>query len=165
MSGETKAAPTSTRRAAAFARAVAVMAGVIILDRITKHAVNANIRIGDVHRFLPGVNLVHVQNSGVAFGFFSGGGALVLALTLVALAALVVYFLLRPTRRGLWVPTGLLVGGAVGNLIDRLTSGSVTDFIKFPLWPAFNVSDMAITFGVLALLYVLERPAKRPPGE
>jgi len=78
------------------------------------------------------------------------------------LTALVVYFLLRPTRPGLWIPTGLLVGGAVGNLIDRLANGWVTDFIKLPLWPAFNVSDMAITFGVLALLYVLEgSPSKR----
>ena len=60
----------------------------------------------------------------------------------------------------LWLPTGLLVGGAIGNLIDRLSHGSVTDFIKLPFWPAFNVADMAITFGVLALLYVLEGPRK-----
>ena len=157
---EVKAPPT---RRAAFARAIGVIAIVLIIDRITKRAVNGGIAIGDVHKFLPAVNLVHVQNSGVAFGFFSGGGALVLVLTLAALGALVVYFLLRPTRPGLWLPTGLLVGGAVGNLIDRVTSGSVTDFIKFPLWPAFNVSDMAITFGVLALLYVLEGPASRQP--
>jgi signal peptidase II len=121
----------------------------------------SGIAIGDEHKVLPGVNLVHVRNRGVAFGFFSGGGALVLVLTLAALAALLVYFARRPDRRGLWVPTGLLVGGALGNLIDRLVSGSVTDFIKFPLWPAFNVSDMAITFGVLALLYVLEGPSRR----
>jgi signal peptidase II len=151
-------------RRVAFARALGVIAAVLIIDRITKRAVVSGIRIGDVHKFLPGVNLVHVQNSGVAFGFFSGGGALVLILTFVALGALVAYFLMRPTRAGLWVPTGLLVGGAVGNLIDRLSSGSVTDFIKLPLWPAFNVSDMAITFGVLALLYVLEGPANRHRG-
>ncbi len=152
-------------RRVAFARAIGVIAGVLVIDRITKSAVNSGIRIGDVHKFLPGVNLVHVQNSGVAFGFFAGGGALVLVLTLVALSALVVYFLLRPTRPGLWLPTGLLVGGAIGNLIDRVSTGSVTDFIKFPLWPAFNVSDMAITFGVLALLYVLEGPGLRRSPE
>jgi len=54
---------------------------------------------------------------------------------------------------------GLLLGGAIGNLIDRVAQGSVTDFIKLPLWPAFNVGDMAITFGVLALLWVLEGPS------
>jgi signal peptidase II len=150
-----------TGRPAASVRALGLALLVIIVDRITKHLVVTGIAVGDVHKFLPGVNLVHVRNSGVAFGFFSGGGALVLVLTLVALVALLVYFVLRPGRRGLWVPTGLLVGGALGNLIDRVLNGSVTDFIKLPLWPAFNVSDMAITFGVLALLYVLEGPSGR----
>jgi signal peptidase II len=153
------------RRAVAFIRALVVVAVVLIVDRITKHAVVTGIREGEVHKFLPGVNLVHIRNSGVAFGFLSGGGAIVLIVTLTALAALVVYFLLRPTRPGLWLPTGLLVGGAVGNLIDRLLNGSVTDFIKLPLWPAFNVSDMAITFGVLALLYVLEGSPSRRVSE
>jgi signal peptidase II len=142
----------------AVLRAVMVMAAVLILDRITKHLVVTGIAVGDVHKFLPAINLVHVRNSGVAFGFFSGGGALVLVLTLVALGALVTFFILRPRRPLLWLPTGLVVGGAVGNLIDRVASGSVTDFIKLPLWPAFNLADTAITFGVLALLYVLEGP-------
>jgi signal peptidase II len=149
------------RRTVAFARAVAVVALVVIADRISKHFVVTGIAVGDVHKFLPGVNLVHDRNSGVAFGFFSGGGVLVLVLTLAALTALVVYFIMHPTRPWLWLPTGLLVGGALGNLIDRVVNGSVTDFIKLPLWPAFNVSDMAITFGVLALLFVLEGPPRR----
>jgi signal peptidase II len=151
----------STRRLAVFGRALALAVLVIVVDRITKHFVVTGIAVGDEHKFLPAVNLVHVRNSGVAFGFLSGGGAIVLVLTLAALGALLVYFVLRPHRPGLWVPTGLLVGGALGNLIDRVLNGSVTDFIKLPLWPAFNVSDMAITFGVLALLYVLEGPPGR----
>jgi signal peptidase II len=138
------------------------MAVVLILDRITKHLVVTGIAVGDVHKFMPAINLVHVRNSGVAFGFFSGGGALVLILTLLALGALVAFFLLRPRRPLLWLPTGLVVGGAIGNLIDRLSSGSVTDFIKLPLWPAFNLADSAITVGVLALLYVLEGPRDAP---
>jgi signal peptidase II len=149
----------STRRLPVFGRALALGGVVVALDRITKHAVKQGIAVGQTHKFLPGINLVHYRNTGVAFNFLSGGGGLVLALTLVALAALLVYFFLRPDRPGLWVPTGLLVGGALGNLIDRIASGSVTDFIKLPLWPAFNISDMAITFGVLALLYVLEGPS------
>jgi signal peptidase II len=60
-----------------------------------------------------------------------------------------------------WLPTGLLIGGAAGNLLDRVREGAVTDFIDFPAWPAFNVADMAITFGVLTLLYVLEGPPRR----
>jgi signal peptidase II len=161
MTQSSAARAPSMRRLAPFGRALALAAAVVILDRVTKHLVVTGIAVGDEHKFLPGVNLVHVRNSGVAFGFFSGGGALVLVLTLAALGALIVYFVLRPTRRGLWVPTGLLVGGALGNLIDRLVNGSVTDFVKLPLWPAFNVSDIAITFGVLALLYVLEGPPDR----
>ena len=101
-----------------------------------------------------------VRNNGVAFGFFSGGGALVLVLTLVALSVLIGYFAWRPTRPWLWLPTGMLVGGALGNLIDRIANGSVTDFIKLPLWPAFNLADMSITFGVIALLLVLEGKRK-----
>jgi signal peptidase II len=147
-------------RAAAFMRAGAVMVVVIALDQLTKHFVRADIPIGHVDKFLPAINLVDVRNTGVAFSLFSGGGALVLVFTLLALALLVGYFALRPDRSGLWVPTGLLVGGAIGNLIDRLAHSAVTDFIKLPFWPAFNVADMSITFGVLALLYVLE--GRRP---
>jgi signal peptidase II len=157
----TKANESPARRRVAFARALVVVAIVLVVDRITKHAVVSGIAVGDVHKFLPGVKLVDVRNSGVAFGFFAGGGVLVLVLTLTALAVLVVYFAMRPQRPLLWLPTGLLVGGAIGNLIDRITNGSVTDFIKLPFWPAFNVSDMAITFGVLTLLYVLEGPSRK----
>jgi signal peptidase II len=143
-------------RSAAFARAGLLLVGVLALDQLTKHTIASGIAEGDSRRFLPGIKFVHVRNKGVAFGFFSGGGTLVLAFTATALAALLLFFVLRPTRPWLWVPTGLLIGGAIGNLIDRIAHGAVTDFIKLPLWPAFNVADMAITFGVLSLLWVLE---------
>jgi signal peptidase II len=143
-------------RSGAFARAGLVLAVVVILDQLTKHAVRTGIAVGDQQKFLPGVQLVHVRNKGVAFGFFSGGGTVVLVFTLAALALLVGYFARRPDRPWLWLPTGLLIGGALGNLIDRIAHGAVTDFIKLSLWPAFNVADMSITFGVLALLWVLE---------
>jgi signal peptidase II len=143
-------------RSPALARAGALGAAVVGLDQLLKHTVVQGIAVGQKENFIPGVHLVHVRNTGVAFGFFSGGGTLVLVLTLAALSLLVGYFVLHPNRRGLWIPTGLLVGGAIGNLVDRLANGAVTDFIKLPFWPAFNVADMAITFGVLALLYVLD---------
>lgn len=145
-------------RSAAFGRAALVLVSVLGLDQLTKHTVAAGIDPGEPRKFLPGVQLVHVRNSGIAFGLASGGGTIVLAFTLLALAALILYFLLRPERPWLWLPTGLLLGGALGNLLDRATSGAVIDFIKVPLWPAFNVADIAITFGVLALLGVLEGP-------
>jgi signal peptidase II len=153
-SPEVRAAPRA--RAGALGRAGVVAAVVVGLDQLTKHTLAAGIRPGEAKRFLPAIQLVHVRNTGVAFGVFSGGGALVLVFTLVALAALISYLALRPRRRWLWLPTGMLVGGALGNLIDRITSGSVIDFIKLPAWPAFNVADMSITFGVIALVLVLE---------
>jgi len=160
-------APSTERpltRRAAFLRAAVVLGIVVGLDQLTKHTIAAGIAEGDTHKFLPLIDLVHVRNTGVAFGFFSGGGAVVLALTGVALVFLISYLARRPEKPWLWLPTGMLVGGAVGNLIDRVDSGSVTDFIKLPHWPAFNVADMSITFGVLVLLWVLEG-RRKPPDE
>jgi signal peptidase II len=150
-------------RGGAILRAAVVLVVVIGLDQLTKHTIAAGIAPGEQQKFLPAINFVHVRNNGVAFGLFSGGGIPVLTVTLIALGLLLSYFLLRPSRPWLWLPTGMLVGGALGNLIDRLLSGSVIDFIKLPDWPAFNVADMSITFGVLALLWVLE--GKRPDAQ
>jgi signal peptidase II len=153
---------TARVRAAAFARAGVVAAVVIGLDQLTKHTIASGINPGETKKFLPDIDFVHVRNTGVAFSIFSGGGTLVLVFTLAALALLVGYFARHPDRHMLWLPTGMLVGGAIGNLIDRVANGAVIDFIKLPHWPAFNVADMSITFGVLALLWVLEGPqAKR----
>jgi len=152
----------ASARASAFARAGFVTGIVLGLDQLTKHTIAAGIAEGDEKKLLPGVTLVHVRNTGVAFSIFSGGGAFVLVFTLLALALLVGYFVRHPERPMLWLPTGMLIGGATGNLIDRIANGAVTDFIKLPHWPAFNVADMSITFGVLVLLWVLEGPrAKR----
>jgi signal peptidase II len=164
MSVSTRAKASPGSRGAAIARAGAIVIAVVLLDQVTKRAVRADIAVGDIHKFLPGVRLVHVSNNGVAFGFLAGGGALVLAITLIALTALSAFFILHPARPWLWLACGLLVGGALGNLIDRLAHGSVTDFIKLPLWPAFNLADSAITVGVFALLYVLEG-GQRAGGE
>ena len=143
-------------RAAAWRRAAAVAVVVIGLDQLTKALVRAHVERGSVDSILPGVDLVNVRNSGVAFGLLAGGGALVLVLTLAALAGLVVYFATHATKPGVWLPTGLLLGGALGNLLDRVRGEAVTDFIDLPLWPAFNLADVSITVGVIALLWVIE---------
>jgi signal peptidase II len=134
---------------------------VIALDQITKAVVREQVPRGDSHDVILGFDLVHVRNTGVAFGFMSGGGALVLVGTALALLALLVFFVLHSGRPLVWLPTGLLLGGALGNLIDRTHQGHVTDFIKFPHFPAFNVADIAITFGVIALVLVLEGPGRK----
>jgi signal peptidase II len=154
--GAPKPRAASRARAIALGRAALVVVIVVGLDQLTKHTIAAGIGPGQTKKFLPAINFVHVRNTGVAFGVLSGGGAVVLVFTLIALAALVGFLVVRPERPWLWLPTGMLVGGALGNLIDRISSGSVIDFIKLPAWPAFNVADMSITFGVIALVLVLE---------
>jgi signal peptidase II len=150
---------------AAWARALAVAAVVIAADQFTKALVRHNVERGSHDSVFPGLDLVNVRNKGVAFGLFSDGKAPVVLLTGVALAALIVYFALHTGRPGLWLPTGLLLGGALGNILDRVMHDAVTDFLDPPLWPAFNVADISITFGVLALLYVLESPREKQRRE
>ena len=138
-----------------------VAAAVVALDQLTKALVRGELLLGERRELIAGIDLVNVRNSGIAFGFLADGGALLVVGTALALLALLVFFVTHSGRALVWVPTGLLPGGAIGNLIDRARDGSVTDFVKFPHFPAFNVADMAITFGVLALLYVLEGPPSR----
>jgi len=140
----------------AWGRAGLVLAGVLLVDQVTKRLVQSNIAEGDRNGVFPGVEFVHVRNHGVAFGAFAGGGTIVAVIIGAALVALVVWFMRHSARPLAWLPTGLLLGGAVGNIFDRIRDGAVTDFVKFPAWPAFNIADVAITFGVLSLLYVLE---------
>jgi signal peptidase II len=161
MLGDRPVARVRQARRVAAARATVLAAVVVIADRVTKHLVVTGIPVGATRNLILGASLVHYRNSGVAFSFFAGGGTFVLALTLVALGALLAYFVGHGAVPGLWIATGLLLGGAIGNLIDRISSGAVTDFVKLPHWPAFNVADMGITFGVIALLYVLEGPRRR----
>ena len=141
--------------------AASVAATVVALDQVAKALVRAGLELGERHELVAGVGLVNVRNSGIAFGFLSGGGALLVVGTVIALVALVLFFVTHTGRRLVWLPTGLMIGGAIGNLIDRAREGSVTDFVKFPHFPAFNVADMAITVGVVALIYVLEGPPRR----
>ena len=150
--------------AAAWGRVGALTAAVVALDQGTKALVRATIERGERDPVLPAVELVNVRNKGVAFGLLSGGGATVVLVTAAALALLLAYFALRPRRPLVWLPTGLLLGGAVGNVIDRVRDGEVTDFVDLPFWPAFNVADVAITVGVLALLYVIEGSRGDEPG-
>ena len=144
-------------RARVFARAGLVLALVVVLDQVTKALVRGGIDVGDEDSVLPAVSLVHVRNTGVAFGAFAGGGIIVVALVAAALGALLYYFFTHLDKRLVWLPTGMLLGGSIGNIVDRVRDGAVTDFVKLPAWPAFNVADVSITFGVLVLLWVIEQ--------
>jgi signal peptidase II len=144
-------------------RAALVLAAVLAADQATKALVRGAIERGDEDPILPALKLVHVRNEGVAFGLDVGGSTLVVALIGFALLALVLYFARHSARPLMWLPVGLLLGGALGNIVDRIRDGAVTDFLKVPAWPAFNLADVAITVGVVLLVIVLERRDDRDP--
>jgi signal peptidase II len=145
----------------AWLRAGIAAAVLLALDQATKQLVVHSLALGESRNVFFGIELTHVRNKGVAFGAFGGGGVPVTLLTLVAVALLVGYFAVHATRPGLWLPVGVIAGGAFGNLLDRVRQGAVTDFIDPMLWPAFNVADTGIVLGILALLYVLEGPPRK----
>ncbi len=151
------AAAAAGRRWRPWALATLVLALVVALDQLAKRAVEHSITPGEERRLLPGVELVNTRNHGIAFGFLQGSDVVVTILIGVALLALLAYFALHSRYALIWLPTGMLIGGALGNVVDRLRAGSVTDFIKLPLgWPPFNIADASITLGVLALFGVIE---------
>lgn len=154
--------------------ACALAAGIVGLDRVTKLWIEANVELYGVVPVLPGLfDIVHTQNRGIAFGLFAeGGGAwrttLLTAVAFVVLSGVAALIWRLPREypaRPRWpaVSLGLILGGAAGNLYDRVVRGSVTDFLDVYVgehhWPAFNVADSAITVGaVLLALGMLRSP-------
>jgi signal peptidase II len=142
----------------AWARMLAVAVIVIACDQVTKALVDGNIARGDGEDLVLGIRLVNVRNTGVAFSSLQGAGALIGVIVAIALVALLWYFARNAGRPLIWLPTGMLLGGALGNVIDRIREGAVVDFIKaVDFWPAFNVADISVTLGVILLLWVMER--------
>lgn len=144
----------SEGRAWRFAAALCGL--VVVLDQGAKAAIEANLTAGEHVEVLGPLSLTLVHNRGVAFGLASGGGGLLIALTFAALLFVAAMFARDPRRPGMWLAVGLLVGGALGNLADRLRADAVTDYLDLLSWPPFNLADVAITAGVviLALSYV-----------
>ena len=131
---------------------------IVLLDQATKALVEDRLVPGE-HVDLAGpLGLTLAHNEGVAFGLASGGGAVLIGLTVAALAFVGVLFARNPGRPGMWVAFGLLAGGALGNLVDRVRADAVTDYVDFLSWPPFNLADVAVTLGVvgLALSYLRE---------
>lgn len=144
-------------RTGAWARIGLLLACVVAVDQFSKALVTSALERGEEREIVAAIKLINTRNSGVAFGQLQGGGAIVVVLVAVAVVALLVYVGRNTQRRLIWLPAGLLLGGALGNVIDRVREGAVVDFLKLPHWPAFNVADSAITIGVLTLLFVMER--------
>lgn len=146
--------------ARAWRLAGALCALVVALDQGAKALIEAELVPGRHVDVAGPLGLTLSHNRGVAFGLASGGGEALIAVTVGALALVLALFARNPTRPGMWVAAGLLAGGALGNLADRLRAGAVTDYVDLHLlsWPPFNLADVSITIGVLllALSYVRE---------
>ncbi|HWS17386.1 MAG TPA: signal peptidase II [Candidatus Elarobacter sp.] len=153
-------------------RPLLIALAVLLLDRITKRVVGQTIPLDDVVNIVPGFfRLTHLENTGAAFSLFADSTspfrtALLIAFSVAALA--VVSFLLWKDRTVFNAGTlalSLILGGAVGNLWDRLADGKVTDFLDFYFgvhhWPPFNIADSAIVVGALLLLVRMLRKDQR----
>lgn len=137
---------------------------VVLLDQFTKWwAFNATTPGETINVFL-GVDIGQTRNEGIAFGMFAGRPWLVFGLMGLALTVLVVSYAKHRSRPVLWLATGLLLGGAIGNAIDRITLGYVRDFIEVPHFPSFNIADVAITLGVVILVLAVEQRRPEEPA-
>lgn len=135
---------------------------ILVADQISKHLVLSNLKPGQswnpIAPLTPWASITHVTNTGVAFGLFQDRGSLFAVIDLIVVAVIIFYY--RHLPAGQWwlkLSLGLQLGGALGNLLDRLRLGYVIDFIDFKIWPVFNVADSAIVTGVAILAYYLLR--------
>ena len=139
---------------------------VVAADQLSKVWIRSNLLVGQSLFEAGFFRITHVNNTGAAFGLFQGQSFLLTIVALVGITVLLVYtlviyrkFPLLDNRLGRST-LGLVLGGAVGNLIDRIRLGYVTDFISVGLWPAFNIADSAITVGVILFAYSFLRSAR-----
>lgn len=145
-----------------------VAAAVFGLDQVTKGLVRNGLSVGESwpnSDWL--VKITHVTNSGAAFGILQGQGAFLTVTAIVGMAAIVFYYTFPPLEHGLLrVALGLQLGGAIGNLVDRLRFGEVTDFIDFPHYAKFNVADSSIVIGLVIIVtsFVLRGQQQPEPG-
>ena len=125
----------------------------IICDQVTKYVVRETIPLYETFTEVGVFSIVHGQNTGSAFGLFAGFTNYLIIASLIGLA-LILYFFVKQASANLFVriAVGLIVGGAVGNLIDRVKDGFVVDFISVGWWPAFNVADSAISIGMTVMV-------------
>ena len=127
---------------------------VVLFDQLTKHLVRNFIDPFETIKVLPFLHLISIRNEGAAFGLFKGFGNVTFIIVSIAAIMFVIYLMLKSNEDKLGL--SLILGGAIGNLIDRVISGSVTDFIDVFAgrlhWPAFNVADSALTIGLAVMI-------------
>jgi signal peptidase II len=135
----------------------------VAADQVTKHIVTRTLSLDQSEHVIGPLSIHHVQNSGIAFGLFSSATAGVTVITSIAVVWMLVFFARSGSRHPvLPAALGLLIGGSVSNLVDRVRLGHVTDFIDFRYWPAFNLADSFIVIGVAILLGALVAADRKP---
>ena len=142
---------------------VAVALAAVGADQLTKAIVTSRLALYDEVHVVGPLSIHHVQNSGIAFGLFSSATSLVILLTAAAVAWMLYFFARSGARHPvLPVALGLVIGGSISNLVDRVRLGHVTDFLDFKFWPAFNLADSFIVIGVAILLLALVAADRDP---
>jgi signal peptidase II len=144
----------------------AIAFAAIAADQLTKYIVTSQLQLDEGLHVVGPFWIHHVQNSGIAFGLFASATAAVILLTAIAVSAMLIFFARSGARHPILpVALGLVIGGSLSNLLDRVRLGYVTDFLDLRYWPAFNLADSFIVIGVLVLLAALvfaERQPRRP---
>lgn len=161
----TPAVPTPWRRRLLFFGSALL---VVALDQATKGLVRAFMDRGEAWPEGWSVRLHYVTNTGAAFGILRDQTGFLIVTTIVGLAAIYLYYRYPPFDHMVApIAIGMMLGGAIGNLVDRVRVGMVTDFIDFAFWPSFNVADSSITIGIAVLLlgYALFGERPRPKSE
>src|SRR5436309_1782547 len=141
----------------------AIALAAVAADQLTKHLVASQLTLDDGVHVIGPLWIRHVQNSGIAFGFFSQATAGVIVLTTIAVVWMLIFFARGGSRHPILpVALGLVIGGSVSNLVDRVRLGYVTDFVDLRWWPAFNLADSFIVIGVVVLLAALVLAEREP---
>jgi signal peptidase II len=141
--------------------ALGLALAVFLLDQGTKALVEGSMRPGESITLIPHfLSITHIRNDGGAFGILGGSQSVLLIGSVIAVAIVLWMLLAGQASRLTILGCGLILGGAAGNLLDRLTTGEVTDFVHFSFWYVFNAADAAITVGVAVLLFGALRPER-----
>lgn len=138
---------------ATFWTILSIAAAVIFADQFTKSWVLQRFQLGESRPITAFLSFTFVENTGTAFGLFQGNNRALLILSMVILGALLYAARGLSERGGWWGALGVsfVLGGAIGNMLDRMNHGRVIDFLDFKVWPVFNVADSAITVGAVAI--------------
>ena len=153
--------PSSGVAIRAWGLAGALCALVVVLDQVVKALIESDLVPGEKVDVLGPLGLTLAHNQGVAFGLASGSDAPLIVFAVLALGFVGLLLARNPGTPGMWIAVGLVAGGALGNLIDRVRAGEVTDYVEIGSWPPFNLADVAITAGVLAFAVIFLREEGR----